>query len=491
MVTPDLATVKQLSAEGSVIPVYAPVLADTETPVSVWMKLFRDCRYSFLLESVTGGETVARYSFIGGDPFMLFRANGHHWELSGWREESGDSDPFGALRRVMDVFQSARLPGLPRFAGGAVGYVSYDGVRLWESIPDDNPRVDALDEILFGFYRDLIVFDNREHRLLVISNILPGEFDDIEVAYREARFRIGQILDRLAVRLTVSNASIQQVGEVRSNVTREHFEDAVERSKEYIKAGDIFQVVLSQRFSVDVEADPFDLYRVLRVVNPSPYMYYLSCDGWSVVGASPEMLVRVEDGTVEVRPIAGTRRRGRDDHEDEALEKELLADEKELAEHVMLVDLGRNDVGRVSEAGTVRVENMMHIERYSHVMHIVSDVKGTLREGCDRFDALGSCFPAGTLSGAPKIRAMQVIDELEQQRRGLYGGALGYIDFGGNLDTCIVIRTILYHEGVAHVQAGAGIVADSVPSNEYEETVHKGRALFTAIRQARDIVGGI
>ncbi len=490
MVTPDVETVKNLAATGAVVPVHTTVLADTETPVSVWLKLFRGCRYSFLLESVTGGEAVSRYSFIGGDPFMLFRANGRHWELSGWRNESGDGDPFGALRTIMEGMQAARLPGLPRFTGGAVGFVSYDAVRLWENIPDDNPRVDALDEILFGFYRDLIVFDNREHRLHVISNVLPGEFDDPEAAYREARFRIGQLLDRLAVRLTVGGASINQVGELRSNVTRERFEQAVERGKEYIKAGDVFQVVLSQRFSVDVEADPFDLYRVLQDVNPSPYMYYLGCDEWSVVGASPEMLVRVEDGAVEVRPIAGTRRRGADIREDEALEKELLADEKERAEHVMLVDLGRNDVGRVSEAGTVRVENMMHIERYSHVMHIVSDVIGRLREGSDRFDALASCFPAGTLSGAPKIRAMEIIDELEEQRRGLYGGALGYIDFGGNLDTCIVIRTILYHKGVAHVQAGAGIVADSVPANEYDETVHKGRALFTAIRQAREIVGG-
>lgn len=490
MITPDRETARSLAAGGAVVPVYATVLADTETPVSVWLKLFRACRYSFLLESVTGGDNVARYSFIGGDPFMLFRANGSSWEVSGMRTERGERDPFGALRTLMSGFEAARVEGLPRFTGGAVGFASYDTVRLWERIPDDNQRVDELDELLFGFYRDLIVFDNREHRLLVVSNILPGEHDDFDQAYDEAVKRIRAAIGRLGERVPAAQVRVSQTGDIGSNMTREQYERAVERAKEYIKAGDIFQVVLSQRFSVKVDADAFDLYRVLRIVNPSPYMYYLACDDWSVVGASPEMLVRVEDGQVEVRPIAGTRRRGKDEHEDLALERELLADEKELAEHVMLVDLGRNDVGRVSGHGTVRVENMMHIERYSHVMHIVSDVIGRLRENRDCFDALGSCFPAGTLSGAPKIRAMEIIDELETQRRGLYGGALGYIDFGGNLDTCIVIRTILYNRGIAHVQVGAGIVADSVPAREYEETVHKASALFSAIGEAGRVIGG-
>ncbi|MBD3241303.1 MAG: anthranilate synthase component I [Chitinivibrionales bacterium] len=490
MITPDRKTARTLAAKGAVVPVYATVLADTETPVSVWLKLYRQCRYGFLLESVTGGDNVARYSFIGGDPFMVFRANGSSWEVTGMREERGDCDPFSALRELMSGFTAARVDGLPRFTGGAVGFASYDTVRLWERIPDDNERVDELDELLFGFYRDLVVFDNREHRLLVVSNILPGENDDFDQAYDTAVERIRTTIERLSDRVPDRRVQVRQKGEIVSNMPREQYERAVERAKEYIKAGDIFQVVLSQRFSVEVEADPFDLYRVLRIVNPSPYMYYLACDDWSVVGASPEMLVRVEDRQVEVRPIAGTRRRGRDEHEDLALERELLADEKERAEHVMLVDLGRNDVGRVSDHGSVRVENMMHIERYSHVMHIVSDVIGRLREKHDCFDALGSCFPAGTLSGAPKIRAMEIIDELETQRRGLYGGALGYVDFGGNLDTCIVIRTILYHRGTAHVQVGAGIVADSQPAREYEETVHKASALFSAIGEAGRVIGG-
>ncbi len=475
---------------GLVVPVYATVLADTETPVSVWLKLFAGKRDSFLLESVTGGDTVARYSFIGGEPFMVFRARGRSWSLSGSREESGEGDPITVLRELMAQYRTASVPGLPRFSGGAVGYVGYDAVRLWERIPDSNPDRDDMDEIRFGFYRDLLVFDNRDHRLLVVSNMMPGECESEEAAYREASARIGTILDRLSVRLTTGPVSVRQVGEVSSNVPREVYEQSVADAIEYIRAGDIFQVVLSQRFSVNVKAEPFDLYRVLRVVNPSPYMFYLACDGRSIIGASPEMLVRVEGRTVEVRPIAGTIRRGADEQEDAALEKALLADEKERAEHVMLVDLGRNDVGRVSEHGSVHVNNMMHIERYSHVMHIVSDVAGTMREGTDAFDALRACFPAGTLSGAPKVRAMEIIDELEQVRRGLYGGALGYIDFGGNMDTCIAIRTMVYRDGVASVQVGAGIVADSVPSREYDETVHKGRALFSAIAEAGSVVGG-
>jgi anthranilate synthase component 1 len=489
-IIPDLQTAERLSASGMVVPVFAAVLADTETPVSVWLKLFRECRYSFLLESVTGGEHVARYSFIGGDPFMLLRATGRQWRVTGARTESGEGDALEVLRRLMAELPGARVEGLPRFCGGAVGFAGYDAVRLWERIPDRHPLDDGPEDLVFGFYRDLVVFDNREHRLLVVSNILPGEFDSFDKAYKEASYRIGGMLDRLAVRLTAGAIHIGRIGEARSSVTRAQYQEAVERAKEYIRAGDIFQVVLSQRFSVEAEAQAFDLYRVLRTVNPSPYMFFLRCEEWSVIGASPEMLVRVEDGTVEVRPIAGTSRRGKDRAEDERLGQGLLADEKECAEHVMLVDLGRNDVGRVSAPGSVTVEEMMHIERYSHVMHIVSNVKGTLAPGCDAFDALRSCFPAGTLSGAPKIRAMEIIDELETQRRGLYGGALGYVDFGGNLDTCIVIRTILFRGTTARIQVGAGIVADSVPAREYDETVYKAKALFTALSDASRIVGG-
>lgn len=490
MIVPGLEEARQLAKRGNVIPVSSAILADTETPVSVWMKLYSGSRYSFLLESVSGQDTVARYSFIGGDPFLVFRANGEMWSLSGARDETGTGSPLVKLRELLSVYDPVHVEHLPRFCGGAVGFCAYDAVRLIEEIPNDNPRDDPLDEILFAFYRRIVAFDNREHRLLLISNILAGEHTDIEEAYREARHELGEMEEKLAGRLPSTGLSVGGRGEIVSNFARSEFERAVERCKEYITAGDIFQVVLSQRFSVEVTANPFDLYRILRTVNPSPYMFFLACDGAAVIGASPEMLVRVEDGKVETRPIAGTRPRGASDREDEQLAAELESDPKERAEHVMLVDLGRNDVGRVSKAGTVSTEEMMHVEKYSHVMHLVTKVCGELREDRDAFDALFSCFPAGTLSGAPKIRAMEIVDELEPVRRGLYGGALGYVDFSGNLDSCIVIRTIVYKDGTATVQAGAGIVADSVPSREYDETVNKARALFAAIEEAGKAVGG-
>jgi anthranilate synthase component 1 len=368
-------------------------------------------------------------------------------------------------------------------------FFSYDSTRRRESIPEKNQKNDPLDDIFFGFYRDLIAFDNREHRLLLIANIICSPGDDIEKAYQEALYRLGGIEDRMAVRLQATHLTVKKSATPASNFIRADFEAAVEKCRDYIKAGDIFQVVLSQRFTVGVEADPFDLYRILRVVNPSPYMYYLTVGDTAVIGASPEMLVRVENNTIEVRPIAGTRPRGRTESEDEALVKELLADPKERAEHIMLVDLGRNDVGRVAATGTIQVEEMMHIEKYSHVIHIVSNVKGELAKGRDAFDALFSCFPAGTLSGAPKIRAMEIIDELEPVKRGLYGGALGYIDWSGTMDTCIVIRTIVYRNGFATIQAGAGIVADSDPAREYNETLHKAGALFSAIARATEMGG--
>ncbi len=489
MIYPEINEIKKLSEKYTVIPVCKSILADTETPVSLWIKLFKKDKYSFLLESVTGGDTVARYSFIGGEPFMTFTARGNSWEINGAESAKGDSNPLNALREIFNKYKSPKLPDLPRFTGGAVGYFSYDSIRLWERIPDKNPKADPLDDIFFAFYKDLIVFDNKEHRLILISNIILDEHTDIEAAYKQALYNIGLMEDRMAVRLSAINISIRPEGEPVSNFKREEYERAVEQSKEYIKAGDIFQVVLSQRFSVKVQADPFDLYSILRVVNPSPYMFYLALGESSIIGASPEMLVRIEDGTVEVRPIAGTCRRGKSDKEDEELITELKSDPKECAEHIMLVDLGRNDVGRVSEYGSVHVEEMMHDEKYSHVIHLVSNVHGTLHKDKDVFDALFSCFPAGTLSGAPKIRAMEIIDEMENVKRGLYGGALGYIDFGGNLDTCIVIRTIVYNKGTALIQAGAGIVADSVPSKEYQETVDKASALFTAIKKASEISG--
>jgi len=493
VIFPSLEEVKKLAGRGNVIPVCKTILADTETPVSVWMKLFRSEKYSFLLESVEGQDTVARYSFLGGAPFMTFTCRGTSWKVEGISaasaEASGTEDPVSALRRLLAAYKPVRVEGVPRFCGGAVGYFSYDAIRLRETIRDKNPKDDPTDDIFFGFYSDLIAFDNREHQLLLTTNIVLDKDIKIDRAYKDALHRLGTMEDRMAVRLQATHISVRQKAEPVSNFRQEEFEAAVEKCREYIRAGDVFQVVPSQRFTVKVEADPFDLYRVLRVVNPSPYMYYLAAGGTSIIGASPEMLVRVENGHIEMRPIAGTRPRGRTEAEDDRLVKELLADPKERAEHIMLVDLGRNDVGRVACTGTVQVEEMMHIEKYSHVIHIVSNVRGELAEGKDAFDALFSCFPAGTLSGAPKIRAMEIIDELEPVKRGIYGGALGYIDWSGTMDTCIVIRTIVYRDGVVIVQAGAGIVADSDPKREYQETLHKAGALFAAIRKAAEIAG--
>jgi anthranilate synthase component I len=489
VIFPTFKEVEKAASTANVIPVCKTILADTETPLTVWMKLFRNEKYNFILESVSGEDHIARYSFIGGNPFMTFSAKGDTWEVKGEKQLRGTSNPIDALRSLFSEYTVASIQGVPRFSGGAVGFFSYDSIRLWETIPDSNPKEDPLNDLFFGFYRDVVAFDNKEHRLILVSNVFINDQMSFEEGYEQARERIETMQRKLYVQLPPQDISINPKSDPQSNVDPSTFETAVERCKEYIDAGDIFQVVLSQRFSVDVDADPIDLYRILRVVNPSPYMYFMAIDDASVVGASPEMLTRVEDGIVEVRPIAGTCRRGRDDREDQSLIDALLADPKERAEHIMLVDLGRNDVGRVSDAGTVEVTDMMHIEKYSHVIHIVSNVSGKLKKSCDIFDALYSCFPAGTLSGAPKIRAMEIIDELEPVRRGLYGGALGYIDFSGRMDTCIVIRTIVYHEGKALIQAGAGIVADSVPSREYQETVEKATALFTAIKNAKKIAG--
>ncbi|MCU0608296.1 MAG: anthranilate synthase component I [Chitinispirillaceae bacterium] len=491
MVFPTLAEVKNLAAGGigTVIPVCKAVLADTETPVSVWLKLFRNEKYSFLLESVEGQDTVARYSFLGGSPFLTFSCRGTSWEIRGEKQRSGKTDPLGKLRELLAVYKPAAVDGIPRFSGGAVGFFSYDAIRLSENIPDKNPKDDPLDDIFFGFYRDIIAFDNREHRLLIIANIITDADTVIADAYADALARIAVLERQMATPLSVSPIAAQGIGEPRSNFRQADFKAAVEKCRDYIRAGDIFQVVLSQRFSVQVDVDSFDLYRILRAVNPSPYMFHLAIGDASVIGASPEMLVRVENRTVEVRPIAGTRRRGKTPVEDEALIAELLADPKERAEHIMLVDLGRNDVGRVSDAGSVQVSDLMHVEKYSHVIHLVSNVRGRLAHDKDALDALFSCFPAGTLSGAPKIRAMEIIDELEPVKRGLYGGALGYIDWSGTLDTCIVIRTIIYKNRCATIQAGAGIVADSDPGREYQETLEKAGALFAAIKKTAGITG--
>ena len=472
MYTPTLDEVRRLGQYGNLVPVYREVVADLETPVSAYLKVARQ-PYSFLLESVEGGERLARYSFIGSEPNLVLKAG----------DET--ADPLPPIKTELARYTPVAVPGLPPFHGGAVGYLSYEVVRHFEELP--SPDIDplALPQSVFMLADTVLVFDHLTHRIKVVSHAyLDG---DVESAYQAAVERIDAVMERLAQPLPCQEKAASPVvtaGEVSSNLTRAAFEANVAQAKEYIKAGEIIQVVLSQRLSRATTAAPFDIYRALRTINPSPYMYYLELDGCHIVGASPELLVKVEDGVVATHPIAGTRPRGATPAEDLALEKELKGDEKELAEHIMLVDLGRNDIGRVSEPGTVQVTQLMDVERYSHVMHLVSHVQGRLRGELDQFDALRACFPAGTVSGAPKVRAMEIIAELEPDRRGPYAGAVGYFSYSGNLDTAITIRTIVMTDHTAYVQAGGGIVADSVPEREYEETMNKARALIKAIDQA-------
>ncbi len=489
MFTPDIEELKRRASQGTVVPVVKTLLADTETPVSAYLKIRNRSTYSFLLESVEGGEKTARYSFLGADPFLIFRSRG--WkgtirDLNTGRERRFSGDPIRELRKIMSHYKTAGFPGLPRFTGGGVGYLSYDAVRLIERIPDSTRDDYGIDDIVFMFFDTILVFDNLNHTISIISNVHTDAPGSLEVRYSDAVSRIEQLQSllekRSAAPLKKGSSGFRPV----PNIDRETFMQNVKRCKEYIAAGDVIQVVLSQRIETDITVSPFDIYRMLRVVNPSPYMFHITLDTVDIVGASPEMFVRVEGDTMEARPIAGTRPRGKTPEEDDILAEELIHDEKERAEHVMLLDLGRNDVGRVSKYGSVSVERAMFVERYSHVMHLVSQVRGTLRDDCDRFDALMSFFPAGTLSGAPKIRAMEIIDELETTRRGIYGGAIGYTDYQGNVDSCIVIRTIVVKNGKAYVQAGAGIVADSDPEREYQECMNKAMALFKAIQMAED-----
>ena len=482
-----------MSGKGTLLPVHRRILADTETPVSAFMKIRAEDTYGFLLESVEGGEKVARYSFLGVDPFLVFSARAGrstaHNRRTGTDDER-DGDPVGHLRELLDRYRGIHIDGLPRFSGGAVGYLGYDTVRWVEEIPDTGRDDLDIDDSIFLFFDTILVFDNVEHQIILISNIETStDRAELRMRYDQAERKLDELERLLAYPINPRPVKGRESMDVTSNTTRADFEAAVERGKEYIAAGDIIQVVLAQRFETTISVGAFDIYRRLRIVNPSPYMFYLALGEFEVVGASPELLCRVErddaaGDLVQVDPIAGTRPRGADEAEDAALAEELLADPKELAEHIMLVDLGRNDIGRVARYGSVEVSELMAIERYSHVMHIVSNVRGRLREDKDRFDALFSCFPAGTLSGAPKIRAMEIIDELEPTRRGLYGGAVGYFDFAGNLDTCITIRTMVIRDGVAYIQAGAGIVADSVPEREFEETENKAQALMRAIELA-------
>ncbi|MCH9037657.1 MAG: anthranilate synthase component I, partial [Chloroflexi bacterium] len=449
-----------------------------ETPVSAYLKVATGAQ-SFLLESVEGGERPARYSFIGAEPYKMI--------CTGPGQPQGDVDPLKLIREEMEKISLVTIPDLPRFHGGAVGYLAYEAMHHFEDVP--SPRVDTLKlpEAAFMFADTLLIFDHLKHSIKVLSHAHLAE-KDTETAYGEAVERIDALVERLQRPLdparTSSGGPPLTSYETTSNLTREQHEANVQKAKDYIYAGDVIQVVLSQRFSRKTDAHPFNIYRTLRTINPSPYMFYLDMGDYQIVGASPEVLVRSEDGNLDYHPIAGTRPRGETEEEDLALERELRSDEKDRAEHTMLLDLGRNDIGRVSRPGTVKVTQLFDIERYSHVMHLVSHVKGELRPEITPYDALWACFPAGTVSGAPKLRAMEIIAELEPDQRGPYAGAVGYFSFSGNMDTCITIRTMVFSNGVAHVQAGGGIVADSVPQKEYMETVHKAQALMRAIDEA-------
>jgi anthranilate synthase component 1 len=490
--SPSFEEFSALARRGNLISIYTEILADLETPVSAFLKI-DDGHYSYLLESVEGGEKWARYSFLGSRPTLVIQARGRRVEIR--RGESVEvveaDDPLRVVEKVMAGYTPVSVEGLPRFVGGAVGYLGYDlAPASFEAIAlRDKPSLGFPDLCLL-ITDTLVIFDNVAQKIKLVSNAhVTGR--PLRAVYDESVAKIDAMIAALrrplpyaAVSRGTSAPPPRQSSEPTSNLSRAEFMRMVERGKEYIAAGDVFQVVLSQRFQAPVTASPVDLYRALRVINPSPYMYFLRLGSLAVVGSSPEVLVRCEDGVVGVRPIAGTRPRGAGDEDDRRLARELAADEKERAEHLMLVDLGRNDVGRVARTGSVRVDELMVIERYSHVMHLVSHVRGDLAAGKTPYDVLRACFPAGTLSGAPKIRAMEIIDELEPTHRGLYGGAVGYVSFSGNLDTCITIRTIVLDGGRAYIQAGAGIVADSNPAAEYEETISKAKAMLAAIDMA-------
>lgn len=505
--SPSLEEVREFAASGNTIPVFRELPADLETPVSVYLTL-RNGGPSFLLESVEKGEQVGRYSFLGVRPPLTLCAQGDKLVIGGAdgaELERRQGDPFEAVRDLLAERCPVEVPGLPRFSGGAVGYFGYDTVRFVERLPTTAERKLAIPDMLLLFSDNLVVFDHVQHKLLVIANMQTTGQDmttdeQIETAYADAVSRVDAIVSDLRQPLTPPvNSPVEGDAEWRSNFSKGAYEEIVLQAKEYIAAGDIFQVVPSQRLSRSTDAEPFAIYRALRMLNPSPYMYFLEFNGvagleessgtteplW-IIGSSPEMHVRLEDGRAYLHPIAGTRWRGESATEDDALAEGLLNDPKERAEHVMLVDLGRNDLGRVCEYGTVRVPEMMVIERYSHVMHIVSDVQGELAPGHDAISLLKATFPAGTVSGAPKVRAMEIIEELEGLRRGLYAGAVGYIDYDGTMDTCIAIRTIVMQGKTCYLQAGGGVVADSDPTYEWEETLNKAKALSAAVQRAEE-----
>jgi anthranilate synthase component I len=478
----------ELARRGTFVPVVKEIMADLLTPVSAFLKIAEHSDYAFLFESVEGGEQVARYSFLGKDPFLVLRSRGGKTIVDRSGVTTETREPFvPVLRKLMAEFRAPFVQGLPRLTGGAVGFIGYDAsvefepvlAEAWTKVPGSDS-----DDAGFMLFDTVLAFDHVKHRILIIANARVTADEDLSALYQFACAKI-QFLERELERALSQPAPARRPApEVRSNMSREQYEAGVRTVKEHIGAGNIYQAVLSQRFEANVQADPLTIYRALRHVNPSPYMYFIRMGGFAIVGSSPEMLVRAEGQRVETHPIAGTRPRGRTEEEDLRLADELKRNEKERAEHVMLVDLGRNDLGRVCEFGTVRVPQYMGLERFSHVMHLVSTVEGKLDDSHDHLDALVSCFPAGTVSGAPKIRAMQILAELEPTRRDLYAGAVGYIDFAGNLDFCIAIRTITLRDGVARVQAGGGIVADSNPSAEYQESRDKAGALLQALEMA-------
>ena len=491
MFYPDYKEFAKKAKEGNLIPVYREILADLDTPLSAFLKL--KSKRCFLLESVEGGEKWARYSFIGSDPSVIIEGRGQDVvirEGTHKKKVKFEKDPLEVISDQINKYKPVTMPGLPRFFGGFVGYIGYDTVRYFEDLPDRRHDGLNLPDIFLMLTDTLVVFDNLTHKIQVISNAHVKTSP--EKAYKKAQSQINQIVKKLRSKTVMPRKSRKSAEEksglkkdnFKSNFTKKGFIKAVEKTKKYVRAGDVIQTVISQNFHKETDVQPINAYRALRVINPSPYMYYLETGASTIVGSSPEVLVRVEGDTLELRPIAGTRRRGRTLEEDKFFEEELKADPKEQAEHIMLVDLGRNDLGRVAKTGTVQVTDLMTIERYSHVMHLVSNVQARLKKNRNVFDVLRASFPAGTVSGAPKIRAMEIIEELEPTKRGPYAGSVGYFDFSGNMDMCITIRTIIFKNKKAYIQAGAGIVADSDPELEYKETLNKARGMFRAIEMA-------
>jgi anthranilate synthase component I len=492
-----------LAQSHTVVPVYRQLVGDTLTPVSAFKAIAANDDWAFLFESVVGGERIGRYSFVGAGPFERFEASGPNVSVhrDGKTETSTSSDPLKSLEESVARFRAPHLAGLPRFIGGAVGFASYDAVRYVEHLPNAPKDDRGIPDLCFGFYDRMVFFDHINKTVNVVAHAPIAEFgirnSELKAIYEQACRRVDELVEQL--QRPVADLPLRDIDphsavgsrsdRVRSNFSKAEYESAVRKTIEYINAGDAFQVVPSQRFQTETTADPFDIYRALRVVNPSPFMFFVRCGATTLVGASPEIMCRVENREMTVRPLAGTRKRGATPEEDKALAEELVNDPKERAEHIMLVDLARNDIGKVAEIGSVKIGDLLTVERYSHVMHLSSTVTGTLKEGLTAFDAMRSSLPAGTLSGAPKVRAMEIIDELEPHRRGPYGGAVGYFDFSGNMDTCIALRTMVIQGTTAYVQAGAGVVADSDPASEYQETVNKAMGLMKALEIAETQLG--